>query len=672
MISSCAHEELNWFLQRSRAAKVRSMLEFAESEIVIPDGPYEGRRFRCQRQPYTGLWFDAIDSGSWNRFVATGPTQSGKTLACFLVPLLYHLFEVGETVICGLPDMDMAADKWREDILPIIEKSRYRNLMPSKGGGSRGGKVEAIQFLNGATLKFMSGGGGDKSRAGFTSRVVVITETDGMDTPGASSRESDKVTQLEARTRAYGSRKRIYLECTVSTQQGRTWQEYQNGTSSKIALRCPHCQVWVVPEREQLKGWRETDSQVAARSCGQFHCPECEKPWDEAQRTDANRHARLLHHGQTIENEELVGEPKPTETLGFRWSAVHNLFLEAGEIAADEWRASRSADEDNAEREMRQFVWCLPVLPSRWEETAIRTEEITHRVAKWQQGIVPAGTQHLTAAIDLGKYLCHWVLVAWSPQATGHIADYGRIEVASPELGVEKALLVALQEFGDRVLEGWQLEGSEETVLPGTVWVDAGYMTDVVYRFSQDYPGFLPAVGRGATQQRQQWYQRPKSTGAIVRQIGEGYHLSKLQSPSTFLFEVNADHWKTWVHQRLATPLGEPGAMTLFQAPAHEHLSLAKHLTAEKKTEEFLPGKGVVTRWECIRRNNHWFDALYNACAAGHYVGARLIQDSQPEPRTYGKLSDLAQSKRDQRGGMVDTQRWERMMERYTRIEPRR
>lgn len=96
------------------------------------------------------------------------------------------------------------------------------------------------------------------------------------------------------------------------------------------------------------------------------------------------------------------------------------------------------------------------------------------------------------------------------------------------------------------------------------------------------------------------------------------YHLCELQSPSTFLFEVNADHWKTWVHERLATPLDEQGALTLFQAPAHEHLSLAKHLTAEKKTEEFIAGKGVVTRWEWIRRNNHWFDALYNTCAAGH------------------------------------------------------
>ena len=116
--------------------------------------------------------------------------------------------------------MDMAADKWREHILPAIEHSRYRDLLPKRGGGSRGGRVESLKFANGATLKYMSGGGGDKSRAGFTSRVVVITETDGMDEPGRSSREADKVSQLIARTRAYGERARIYMECTVSTEGG--------------------------------------------------------------------------------------------------------------------------------------------------------------------------------------------------------------------------------------------------------------------------------------------------------------------------------------------------------------------------------------------------------------------------------------------------------------------
>jgi len=82
----------------------------------------------------------------------------------------------------------------------------------------------------------------------------------------------------------------------------------------------------------------------------------------------------------------------------------------------------------------------------------------------------------------------------------------------------------------------------------------------------------------------------------------------------------------------------------LFKAPALEHLSLAKHLTAEQKTEEFVAGKGVVTRWERIRRANHWFDALYNAFAAGHWSGVRLMPEVKPRPRI--KLNELQQQRR--------------------------
>ena len=70
--------------------------------------------------------------------------------------------------------------------------------------------------------------------------------------------------------------------------------------------------------------------------------------------------------------------------------------------------------------------------------------------------------------------------------------------------------------------------------------------------------------------------------------------------------------------------------MTLFQTAPEEHLALAKHLTAEKKTEEFVAGKGVVAKWERLRRQNHWFDALYNACAAAHLSGVRLVDEAQP------------------------------------------
>jgi hypothetical protein len=39
------------------------------------------------------------------------------------------------------------------------------------------------------------------------------------------------------------------------------------------------------------------------------------------------------------------------------------------------------------------------------------------------------------------------------------------------------------------------------------------------------------------------------------------------------------------------------------------------------------PSKWVVVRWEQLRRQNHWFDAQYNASCAGHLAGVRLVEE---------------------------------------------
>ena len=622
--------EFQQFLARARAPRLRRMREFAEQEITIPDGPFSGRRFRCDRQPYTGLWFDAIDSGRWNRYVATGPTQSGKTLSCFVIPTLYHLLELGETVLCGLPDMDMAADKWRESLLPVIEQSRYRDLLPRHGGGSRGGKVEAVQFRHGPTLKFMSGGGGDKSRAGFTSRVLIVTETDGLDQAGGNSREADKLTQLEARTRAYGSRKRVYLECTVSTEKGRTWQEYQQGTCSKIVLPCPKCEEWVTPERANLVGWQGAANLTEARQRAEFQCPACAASWSDVDRATANSKAVLVHRDQELDPDGQITGPAPaTDTLGFRWSAVHNLFVKPGDIGADEWKAGRRHDEEQAEKELRQFVWCLPALPAKWNPMALDEEVLLTRTSIWRRGLVPPDTQYLTLGMDLGKYLIHWVLVAWEQDARSHVVDYGRLEVPSRENGVEMGLLLALREFRELIETGWPQAGTGlPNRIPDQIWLDAGYQIEVVNTFCQESGrGYMPCVGRGAGQQREQWLQRTTRSGSVVEEVGSGYHISSMPGDG-YLAEIDVDRWKTWVQQRLIGPMTAPGAMTFYEARPAEHMSLVKHLTSEQEVEEFVAGKGLVRRWERIRRQNHWLDALNYASVAAYVCGLRLLAEN--------------------------------------------
>jgi phage terminase large subunit GpA-like protein len=597
---------------------LRSLREFAESEIIIPDGPFKNWNFKVDRQPWAGLWFDAIDSGLFQRFAATGPSQSGKTLCCYVIPTMFHLFEIGETVICGVPKMEMAHDKWTQDFLPAIKASRYADLLPERGKGSRGGNFESITFRNGATLKFMTGGGDDKSRAGFTSRVVVITEVDGLDKSAELSREADPIKQLEARTRSYGHRRRIYLECTVSTEAGKIWQEYKQGTESRIALPCPHCGEFVSPERGHLLGWQGVENEFVAEEKARFFCPECATGWSEEQRRAANVAARLVHRGQVIGTDGAVcGDPPQTRTLGFRWSGVNNLFTTAAELGAEEWKSSKELDEENADRERKQFVWCEPVQPSASEVSGVTVDAIMSRTGPHAKGVLPPGCQAITVGIDIGKHLIHWVAKAWDSHPTGYTIDYAVQEVHSTQLGEDIAIASALRELRDLFVSGWKR--GDVMVAPDVIFVDSGNWTETVYRMCQEFGlPFYPTKGFSTTQYGQTTKYH-KSSNAI--QSGDGWHLAKVGAVD--VVEIDADAWKSRVHSRLECHKEKPFAVQLFQSEPREHLKYAKHLTAEKKVEEFVVGRGLVTRWEKIRKDNHWLDCEAMAHCAADAAGVK-------------------------------------------------
>ena len=622
---------------KSKDRQARTMREFAEAEIVVPDGQYAGQKFKCDRQPYSRLWFELVDSGLWPRMFATGPSQSGKTLCCSITPVMYHIFEVGENVVFGMPDMAMAADKWRVDILPVIERSRYADLLPTKGAGSRGGKVvDVVRFKNGAELKFMSAGGGDKSRSHYSSRVLILTEVDGMDAAGQASREADPIEQMEARLRSYArAQRRVYGECTVSIETGRTWTEITGGTDTKIVGRCARCRKWVTPEREHLVGWKGCADEIEVEEKTHFACPNCGKKISDIQRGKMNAGARVLHRGQTMERGRVVGDLPRTRTLGFRWNQFNNSFAPAGDIGVDEWKAEKAEDRESAERKMCQFVWAVPHEPSVVDATPLSAEAIVRRMGGYPRGVVPDDAEWLTMGIDVGKHLTYWAVTAWRAGCRGHVVDYGRVEVPSLELGAERGVLNALRRLRDMALDGWAWTGGR--YVPDQVWIDSAYMKDAVYPFCREMEPerFRPTKGFGLSQDMGVRvggaYRQPVKVGPQVRHIGADYHFNKLENRRGLLVCVNVDVWKSFLHERLATPMGEAGAMALFETAGPEHIGFAKHMTAEKMQIEFLAGKGDVVRWVREHPNNHWFDCMVLCCAGAHFCGVRVLK-AAPAP----------------------------------------
>lgn len=675
-------DEFRWFCGAAQTPILRTMRQFAEQELVLPDGPFEGEKFRPDVQPYARLWLDEIgcphpsqkrrkpDDGTlastmqmmWNTFVTTGPSQTGKTLLCSVLPVMYHLFEIGETVIFAVPDMNMAQNKWEVDFLPAIRASRYRDLLPTKGEGSQGGKIkDMVTFQNGARLKFMSGGGGDKSRSAFTSRVLVVTEVDGFATSGSTSHEANKLEQLFARTNAYEDDAVHYLECTVTVKNAPIWSMYQSGTASRIICPCPHCKAWVSPERDDLQGWKGASSEKEAEDNTAFFCNACGEAFSDDQRVVANRQAKLLHRGQSIQINsdtgvcEVVGEPAPTRTFGFRWSGFNNLFWRSARYGREEFNGSRATDEDNAERKLRQFIWSIPYDPPTEQLSQLEANALTNRIGAWPRGLVPPDTLQLIFTIDVQKRELYWTCIAFRPFFAAHVVDYGVANVPSDHLGIEKAIYNSLSNLADEICDkGFPIASFDNPREPSPVFreidlvgVDLGYKREAVVAFlhskyakKETASRYTGMQGYGTGQQAGTNYSLPKSTGATVMLIGENYHIASSKDENLAWFESDSDEWKSFLHARLSEPLpaineqcAEPSsALTLFNTTPREHIPIAKQWTAEEQVREYVAGKGEKTKWIRKNKNNHYLDTSYMACVLAHYMGVRLQKKSTPVP----------------------------------------
>ena len=624
-----------------RHERYRSMVQFAEEEITLPTGPMAGERFRFDFMPWTRLLAEEYDAGRYREYWLTGPVQGGKTLIGFQLPALYHLFEQRVPVILGCPKIEMGLAIYHERLLPMLERTRYTDLLPASGAGSRGGRVESIAFRNGVSLRFMGSGGGAEQRSSHTAPVAILTEVDKYDVSTGASRESDPVTQIIARTKSFwgSGQARIYGECTMSTEQGRIYREVvEEGTHTQVAVPCPHCGVFVVPAREDFKGWEGHDDVLAARAGGRYECPRCSEPWTEASRRRALASPVLVAEGQTVERHgrkvAVTGSPRKTVKFGFRWNSLLSSpdLTSMADLSEQEWLGERESTADSR-KNLAQFVWTEP--HDEVSTTSLHgftRSAVFSKITDQPRSIIPAEAESLTAFIDLGLHHLWWVVCGWAEDWRGWIVDYGMVEVPQGSQPDPKHLFEALSAFLRKTLDPGWLDAEMKPRSPDLVLVDSGWETQRTYDFiAALHPKFFPSKGHGSARDQESW--KPTKTKAPRVLSGDEWRLSVPEGTRTRLISIYSDHWKGKVHAGFVLPMGAPESLHLFHATKRQHAEFATHMASEVQEAAFTPGFGSRVYWNRVSPQNHWLD-----CAAGCYaaesvrrkVGARVARKVEP------------------------------------------
>ena len=587
-----------------------------------------------------------MDREHYQKYIVTGCVQSGKTLNAVLIPLCWHLFERTETVVYGLPSMDMASDKWNEEIKPVIEASpTLRQWLPSGGQGSRGGTPSAIKFRNGVTMKFMSAQGSDAKRSAFTAPVVVKTEVDRYDTAGLASRETDPASQMDGRTEAFAEFATIYEECTITTASGRINNLYYKGTQHELYSPCVHCGEWVCPTRENFIGFEDCQTSIAAAREGQFSCPSCGECYSEDDRYKMIDAMEPLAVGEKMIDGAKTGKPIETAICSYKWHAWHNRFWSQSHIAGGEWEASHANDWESKERGRRQFVWTLPAEPEEFDVIPLTVDDVLGKARYLRRGECQEGAKIVAVGADLGKRKIHYVAGSFTENGSGHIPEINTIGCDSDKLGTFKGILDGLRTLREVCETGWS------GIKPSWVWIDAGYMPDVVRYFQREnrkmgLNRYIAVYGRGRSQYGKGPgnYIHPTKTTSEIKHLGEQYHVRWYQKHGAHAILVNSDYWKTRFRESIAAEPEVPGAITIFEPiPEDEHKLVkqyARHITSEDEVIQIKEDKGPVPVWiNKSRSPNHFNDASYYMVGAAHLSGVRVVKEVKsprlPE-RIYG------------------------------------
>jgi len=401
--------------------------------------------------------------------------------------------------------------------------------------------------------------------------------------------------------------------------------------------------------REKFPAWHGERTKLV------YQWPENTKLWNEYARL---REESLRRGGRGEEATAFYIQNRQAMDKGAKVSWEARYSPDQGEVSA--LQSAYNLLLDYKESAFYSEFQNEPAAAGREEKTKLKPENVWRKANGRKKGEVPIHAVKITAFIDVHDNLLFYCVCAWEEGFTGYVIEYGvypeqnrrhytlsnvkrTLQTVHPGSGLDGAIFAGLDKLVRRLLDTQYKRGDGYASID-RLFVDMGYKDKIVAAVKAKSGGSTMMLSKGVGIRAAN---RPISQYKKKPGWRFGYHwyipsVSGTQEFPHICIDVN--FWKSFVHDRISTPLGDMGCLSIYGKPDMHEL-FAEHI-ANSETWTLTHGQGRdVKEWKIkpSKPDNHWFDCLVGCAVAASEQGITILgQEIEPtRPRKKLKLSEL-------------------------------
>jgi phage terminase large subunit GpA-like protein len=619
-LNNPAIEDIKFFLAENEKMPVNPPVslisEYAQSKRILPPStPFPGP-WKNRRTPYAIEIMDNM--GPFSPIQETRVMKAAQIgLTATSENVIAYWMDESPAEILYVSATESLLMKWTTKRLePLIDSCGFRHKIyaqtESKASRRTGDKIFSKEYVGG-NLDMASSQSASSLRSD-SKRILIIDEMDGAP-PLLRTGEGNWVKVAMARTNAWGARKKILKFSTPTTFDASLINvEYEEGDQRKYMVPCPLCGKYQELKfgNEQTQYGIKADTQAGELKNVFYLCDYC--------------HDATFNHNKTKMLTNGRWEPSSVSaSKTLRTYQISSLYSPVGMYSWSELYLEHQNAQNNPDG-MRSFVNLYLGLPYKESGSRPDIKKVIELRGGYRAGTVPDGVLYLTAGIDVQQgskkdpnnppRLEMEVLGIGAGYRTYSIL-YQRFEgdVDDPYSGAWLELNEWAKKGGLRFK---RKDGFEFPV--AILFIDSGdgNLTDIVYRFTEQWQNTYPSKGFSALRKRKNEKADVDSAGPLNFKRYRPVNVSG----TILLYEISTNFYKNQVYNNLKIVRQEidPQRPGFCDFPVDYGEKYFKMLTAEEKRRDgsFYCPSG--------RRNESLDCRVMALCAADVYLASIVME----------------------------------------------